>query len=275
MNSTIVKYIFVSLFLILVISCNNEEPNMPEQQLYVKVGDVTSSESSFDVQLLAKDSLFVGYNDVYFKITDKATGLAVEQATISLHPLMDMVTFSHACPFENPADTLTSDGYYQGVVIFSMIGTDSWSLSVDITANGKTETAYFPIHNVKSTTFAKKIVVMDSLSTGPGTWQVTKYPISIVEPKAWKVGNNPFEITIHRMASMMSFPCCDDLTVEIIPEMPSMGHGSPNNINPVSKGDGHYLGTVNFTMTGDWRINMVIKKDGRIISRKAYFDIVF
>ena len=54
-----------------------------------------------------------------------------------------------------------------------------------------------------------------------------------------------------------------------------MGHGSPNNVNPVLTENGHYMGTVNFTMTGAWRINMVFKQDGRIIGKNAWFDIVF
>jgi hypothetical protein len=94
-------------------------------------------------------------------------------------------------------------------------------------------------------------------------------------PKEWKVGNNPFEVTVHRMESMMSFPAATDLAIEIIPEMPSMGHGSPNNVNPVHIANGHYLGSVNFTMTGEWRINLIIKKGDRTITKKAWFDIAF
>jgi hypothetical protein len=77
------------------------------------------------------------------------------------------------------------------------------------------------------------------------------------------------------MASMMSFPPSTDLTVEITPEMPSMGHGSPNNVNPVHTQNGHYVGTANFTMTGDWRIHLTIKEGNRLITDKAYFDILF
>jgi hypothetical protein len=77
------------------------------------------------------------------------------------------------------------------------------------------------------------------------------------------------------MASMMSFPPATDLTIEIDPQMPSMGHGSPNNVNPVHTANGHYLGSVNFNMTGAWRIYLVIKKGSRTISNKAYFDITF
>jgi hypothetical protein len=72
---------------------------------------------------------------------------------------------------------------------------------------------------------------------------------------------------------MMSFPPAEDLTIEIEPEMPSMDHGSPNNVHPVHFADGHYVGKVNFTMTGWWRIHMVIKKDGELLTDEAYMDI--
>jgi len=275
MNSTI--KIIVSLLVIsrLFVSCISDDPNIQNRKQYLKLAEVTSTGSTFNVGLYATDSLFVGYNTIYLRITDKATGQAISHANLLFHPLMNMGTSSHACPFENPADTLTSEGYFKGAILFSMMGTNSWSVSVDITANGKTESASFPLDKVKSTNPVKKIVVIDSLSTGANTWIITKYPVALIEPKNWKTGNNPFEITIHTMASMMSFPCCNDLTVEITPEMPSMGHGSPNNVNPVSIGNGHYLGTVNFTMTGAWRINMIFKKNGRMLGSRNYFDVVF
>lgn len=275
MNSTIIKFIYVFLISMFVLSCGNNDPVIQNQVNYLKIGEVVTSGSSFNVGFYTTDSLFVGYNNVYFKITDKNTGLSISHATLFMHPLMNMGTTSHACPNENPADSLTTDGYFKGAVIFSMAGTNSWTLTLDVTANGKSETVTFPITTVKATNPVKKIVVIDSLSTGSGTWTITKYPVSLVEPSAWKVGNNPFEITVHTMASMMSFPCCEDMTIEITPEMPSMGHGSPNNVNPVSKGNGHYLGTVNFTMSGAWRINMVLKKGNRVIGKNIYFDINF
>ncbi|MDD4968308.1 MAG: FixH family protein [Paludibacter sp.] len=275
MNSTIKIITSILVISSLFVSCNNDEPIIKNQVNYIKVAEAVSASSSFNVVFYATDSLFVGYNNVYFKITDKNTGAAITHATLVMHPLMNMGTSSHACPFENPADSLTAEGYFKGAVLFSMMGTNSWSLAVDVTANGKTETVTFPIDKVKSTNPVKKIVVMDSLSTGAGTWTVTKYPVSLVEPTAWKTGINTFEITVHTMASMMSFPCCSGMTVEITPEMPSMGHGSPNNVNPVFIGNGHYRGAVNFTMTGSWRINMVFKMGGRTLGTNNYFDIVF
>lgn len=275
MKNYCIKNTGVILILLLLNACTKDN-TIPDKPNFVNVTEVISSGSSFNIVFYAKDSLFVGYNKVFFKITDKVTGASVSQATINLHPLMNMGTYSHACPFENPVTTLNTDGYFEGAILFSMPGSgNSWSLSADIIANGKTETAQFPIEKVIATNPVQKIVAIDSLSSGPGTWTITKYPMSLVKPDNWKVGNNNFEVTVHTMASMMSFPCCTDLSIEITPEMPSMGHGSPNNVNPAHVANGHYAGTVNFTMTGAWRINMVIKKGPRIISNKSYFDIVF
>lgn len=275
MKLNIIKWFSIFLITVLLHSCKKDTGSLLVKTSYLKVAEAVSSGSSFNVAMYAKDSLFVGYNKVLFKITDKTSGAPVNQSVIVLHPLMNMGTYSHACPFENPSPTLNSDGYFEGAVLFSMIGTNSWSLSLDVSANNISETVVFPLAKVIQPNPAQKMVVIDSLSTGPGTWTITKYPMSLVIPEKWHVGNNPFEVTAHTMASMMSFPCCTDLTIEITPEMPSMGHGSPNNVNPVHMANGHYLGTVNFTMTGAWRINMVIKKGTRVISSKAYFDIVF
>jgi hypothetical protein len=269
-----IKYLNIILLSLLIVSCSKEGTDI-EPDTYIKMGDEVSLSSLYNVQFYSKDSLFVGYNKVYFKVTEKSTGQFLSHAVISLHPLMDMGTFKHACPIENPAENSDSDGYFEGAIMFSMPGANnSWSLSADITVDGETNSAAFPISKVVGTTPVKKIVVIDSLPNGTG-WTITKHPVSIVEPAAWKVGNNLFEITVHTMASMMSFPCCNEMTVEIIPEMPSMGHGSPNNVNPVLKANGHYEGTVNFTMTGAWRINMIFRKGDRVIGRNAYFDINF
>ena len=258
----------------LIASCNNNEPINPVTTNYLKVAESISTNSSFKVEMYSKDSLFVGYNNLYFKITDNSTGLAVNQATLVLHPLMDMVTMKHACPAESPTGNQPIDGYYRGAIIFSMPGVNSWTVGVDITANGKTETSLLSLTKVIATNPVRKIVVIDSVMNA-GILTQTKYPISLVMPVAWKVGNNVFEITVNMMQDMMNFPVCSDLTVEITPEMPSMGHGSPNNVNPVYVSNGHYVGSVNFTMTGDWRIHMVLKKGSRIISNKAFFDINF
>ncbi len=58
--------------------------------------------------------------------------------------------------------------------------------------------------------------------------------------------------------------------------MPAMGHGSPDNVNPVNTSMGHYLGTANFTMGGLWYVNMTIKDDnGDVMDDANYFEFSF
>lgn len=74
---------------------------------------------------------------------------------------------------------------------------------------------------------------------------------------------------------MMEFTAEDGFTIEFEPEMPSMDHGSPNNTNPISIGNGHYKGKVNYTMTGDWRLHFKLKKNNEVIVDDAYVDVLF
>ncbi|MBK8881190.1 MAG: FixH family protein [Bacteroidales bacterium] len=97
----------------------------------------------------------------------------------------------------------------------------------------------------------------------------------MLQPVDPKVGMNDIELTLHRKATMMDWPSDDTYTIEITPEMPSMGHGSPNNVNPSSIGNGHYKGKVNFTMTGEWRVNVLVKKDGADVSQNLFFTVTF
>jgi len=52
----------------------------------------------------------------------------------------------------------------------------------------------------------------------------------------------------------------ETFTVDIDPRMPDMGnHTSPNNTSLVKQADGSYLGTINLTMTGLWRIHLTVR----------------
>ena len=62
--------------------------------------------------------------------------------------------------------------------------------------------------------------------------------------------------------SMADWPALDGLTLDIAPSMPTMGHGSPGNENPVASGDGHYTGLVNFTMAGPWQVIVTVSREG-------------
>lgn len=87
---------------------------------------------------------------------------------------------------------------------------------------------------------------------------------------------NDFEVMVYQRQSMMNFPPATDLELAIEPEMPAMGHGSPNNVNPVHLENGHYAGRVNFTMSGLWRVHVELRNaTGDLVSDEISFDIDF
>lgn len=222
------------------------------------------------VEVWAQASYFTGYNKLYLFLKDSVSGAAVKNATIQLHPMMDMGTMMHSAPFENPASVLSSDGLYPCAVVFlmsSMGGT--WTLDATITnnVNGLTGMASF---NVSVADLSVSRIKSFISSTSSETLFV-----SLVKPATPVVGMNDLEVVIHKKINMgMEFPADSSLTVEISPLMVSMGHGSPNNVNPVHMGMGHYTGAVNYTMSGDWQINFTFKDGGTIANNTTFFETI-
>lgn len=215
------------------------------------------------VELFAKTATIeIGYTNLYVKVKN-LSGTAVENATVTFMPMMDMGTKQHSSPFEEPAYNPSSK-YYEGMVVFTMdSGSGEWELTVNV--NG--EDVSFPINVLASPTGTKYV------GSYSGTDDV-KYIVTLVKPFKWTVGMNNVSIMVHKMATMTSFPSVDGFTIAMDPQMLSMGHGSPNNVSPVSAGDGYYKGKVNFTMTGDWRLNLDLIEAGDTIAN-AYIDIDF
>jgi len=58
------------------------------------------------------------------------------------------------------------------------------------------------------------------------------------------------------------------LTAEV--SMPSMGHGSPGNVPPTSRGGGFYAGQINQTMLGDWRLHVTIVRGGKALGAVTF-----
>jgi hypothetical protein len=98
--------------------------------------------------------------------------------------------------------------------------------------------------------------IVNSSDVKTFTSGMDKYIMTLIDMKEPVVGLNDFEIGLYKKQTMMSFPPVTSAAVSIEPTMPSMGHGSSNNVNPVHTSLGHYLGKVNFTMTGDWQIDV-------------------
>lgn len=258
MNKILIGLIALALFFV---SCKKEEVKPETKPIEkIKLGEATTAKNE-KVALWADHNLVTGFHKLYVSVVD-ASGKNVSNASVKLMPMMDMGTMKHSSPVEQPSYNTTS-GLYEGAVVFTMpSGTHSWMVNVTINEEVKTLNVNIPD--------AKTKMVGSYVGTDGN-----KYIVAVVPDKKWEVGLNDLEIIISKNESMMSFPASDDFKIVFSPEMPSMGHGSPNNVNPVSKGSGRYKGKVNYTMTGDWRLHFKLSKNDVVIVEDATIDILF
>lgn len=220
--------------------------------------------SGTKVSVYSYDSLKVGYRTLYFQALDSATGKTASNVRISIIPMMQMMSMAHSSPFRQ-VDSLTTNGFYSGAVVFIMPGSsmEYWYLNVtvDNKNTGKKETQMLRLNSVGSSSEAAVMTGTDSAK-----YVVCMHPIT--KPG---VGINDITFSIYKRESMMSFPGINDCTIEMVPDMPSMGHSSPNNVNPVSTANGMYTGKVNFTMTGEWRLTVKVKRGTTELLTKEFF----
>lgn len=272
-----IKFIYTAAILsLLVTGCekDNADDNASPLDGLVKLNEGYASGAAAKIEIWGTRNYFAGYNKLVVVVTDSLNpSQKITDAHIHFEPemtmVMGMMTKVHAAPVENP-DEEAIDGVFPGAVAFIMptVMDGSWKLKVGLHNHlaDKEGEAEFDISVDSPDPSLIKSFVSNSMDS-------TKLFVSLLEPEKPKVGINDIEFTVHSMETMMSFPAEDGYSLEITPEMPSMGHGSPNNVNPVSTGNGHYKGKVNFTMTGEWRINVNVLKDGSAVSNGLYFEI--
>jgi hypothetical protein len=268
------KNLILFLFFLLTAGCTDETALVtPENSSdpfagLTKLSEGYAAGAGMKVQLWSASAAFVGFNNVFVAVLDSVKGTMITEATIHLNPMMDMTTMKHSAPFEDPVNTTAVNKLFPCHIAFIMSSMGgSWSVAVTVRdpAANREGIATLPVTVGEGTPAVLKSCVAKNDSA--------KLFVSYLRPPALKVGINDFEITIHKKSSMMSFPADSGYTVTVTPEMPSMGHGSPNNVNPTHIGIGHYKGKVNFTMTGDWRINLDIYKNGAVVDTTMYFDV--
>jgi hypothetical protein len=244
----------------LFVSCKKEDVKPEEKPIEkIKLGEATTAKNE-KMTLWSEAALTTGFHKLYLSVTD-ANNRNIANAIVNFQPLMDMGTMIHSSPVEQPVYKTVS-GFYEGAAVFTMpSGMHTWM--VNVTVNGEMKTFNVTIPDAKT-----KIVGSYVGTDG------NKYVLALVPPKKWDVGMNDLEILVNQN-QMMTFPAINDFKIAFSPEMPSMGHGSPNNVNPVNIGNGHYKGKVNYTMTGDWRLHFKISKNDVVIVDDATIDILF
>lgn len=264
-------YKILLLALIFTYSCKKdtvtpEEIVTPEN--LIKIGETYIIGAKTKALIYSAKPFETGYNTFFVALYDSVDGSKLSDGHFDVLPMMNMGMMQHRSPVEE-SEYIAETGFFKVAVVFSMPGNSTqWFLNLNF-------------HNHKNDLEGKGMIGIDVIDSSPAKFLSTVMPldsnasvlISLIQPVKAQVGINDFEIVIHKKNTMMEFPPINDYSVEIVPEMPSMGHGSPNNANPVLTSNGHYLGKVNFTMTGLWRINLKFYKNGILISSDKYFEI--
>lgn len=268
--------LYISLFLALSLTfaaCKKDDdpepvPTTSPTDSLTLLSDGFAIGAGIKVEVRAKAAYFAGYNKIYLYLKDSISGAAISSASVSLRPMMDMGTMMHSAPCENPVITTSSNGIYQGAVVFLMSSMGgSWTLNVSVEnlSNGLSGIASIPV-TVLDPSKSKVKSFISQLSSDT-------LVVSFLLPENPVVGLNDLEVVIHQRTNMgMDFPADSSLSVEISPLMVSMGHGSPFNVNPVHVGMGHYQGKVNYTMSGEWQINFTFKSGADVANNTIYFE---
>lgn len=231
---------------------------------FILIGEITLHDQR--VELYTDKAFSVGYNRVYVKVYWSEPEVQMFDGHVTITPMMSMPEMQHSAPVENPGTTTPEQGLYTGAVIFMMPGssTQQWTLNINV-HNHESDSSYvdyvFPVDVAASQ--RTRVFTADDNQT---------YVVTLIEPDTWQVGFNDIEFTVHKRLSMTAFPPTDRVILLMEPTMPSMGHGSPNNIHPEHHGSGHYHGTVNFTMTGDWLITLQVVQN-EILLQELEFDV--
>jgi len=263
---------YVSAITIFITSCKKETVKEADPTVgLTKQATAYVTGAATKVELYSKEtSIKTGYTKFYVAVYDSATGARIDQAHIHLNPMMDMGMMQHSAPHENPVSTEAVNHLFPCSVVFLMPSTGgSWTINLEVHnhASGKEGAIEIPV------TVADP--VKSTLKSFTALHDGGKYFIALIEPSLPKVGINEMEFALYKKASMMDFPADSSLAVTLYPEMPSMGHSSPNNVNPVHIGNGHYKGKVNFTMTGLWKLNLDFMSGTAVADSTQFFEVEF
>ncbi|HPA36027.1 MAG TPA: hypothetical protein PLA16_06645 [Chitinophagales bacterium] len=255
----------VAIVSIFTYACKKEETTpVSETAGLKKVQEMANDTNTVEI-FTTSGALQLGYNDVYLRIRDNATSEYAKDAAFDWMPLMHMMSMTHACPKSQVQKVAGKETLYKGYLVFQMPenASERWTLQLKYQTGGNSFTVEDTVAVPNST--RKRVTVV----TGTDS---KKYIIALVSPETPQVAVNDFKVGLFTMENKMSFPVVKNFAIDIDPRMPSMGnHGSPNNENlSYQSADSLYHGKLSLTMTGYWKINMMLKNaDSDVLKGEA------
>lgn len=241
------KLAIISLAMLFVTNCsssNNSDTSLELQP----INSVTVE--GYTISLESDKILETGYNTLFWKV--KQDGKSVDVESISINPMMDMMTMHHSTPVEQPVINPIDNNYFYNMAVFIMPSGEmgSWTISFEIIT--KTD----------------DIIVGTIPVEIASSWRLTSvrnendkvYFITWMTPEDPVMGNNELRYLIHTRETMMSFPAVSDVELVIYPYM-DMGGGQGHSTDfstPIAKGEGLYEGSINYSMSGVWTTSVQI-----------------
>jgi len=254
----------IAIFSIAFSACKKEAVKISETAGLIKVQELSNEDYIIEVYT-ESGALQLGYNDIYLRLKNKLTGNYEENATLDWMPEMHMVMMTHSCPKSAIEKVSKKQTLYKGYIVFQMPENkdEHWNLTIDYTVGETTGTVSDQI-SVPNSTYKNVASFTGSDSK--------KYIIALVQPQQPVVAVNDFIVGLFTMETMSKFPPVENFSILSDPRMPDMGnHSSPNNVSPAYNAtDKLYHGKLSLTMTGEWRLNFIIKNaDNDIIKGEA------
>lgn len=231
--------------------------------IFVNSGYVTGGDAR--IAFYADDSLHTGYNRLYFVLHDSVSGELITDAHIIIVPR----NHGHSSPVENPEEE-APDGLFKGAMVFTESFTDNplhWYIKFVVhnhqsAGEPEGEVEFSTPRILDNPNFFKSIIMPDS----------TALFISSIKPTNPLDGMNDFEFLINKNEPEL-FPPDGSYTIQMNPVYLTDGHTTTGNVTPTGSTNGHYNGKINLDQNGDWRINLIISKNGH--SYSTYFDMSY
>jgi hypothetical protein len=276
-------HLIVITILIVITSCTLDKTDYEAELIvetteYIKFEEVTKTNNedySISLETL-NGTLYKGYNEIHLNVTNLETGENIDNSEITFLPIMtDENGNKSSCPHAYNLTYNATEGYFEGYVVFTneSSSTVDWQLYIDFTDNNETQSIDKVITVEEQT---NKNLNMTAF-TGNDNEQ---YFIALVAPQSPRVAQNDLVAGIYKYnkpanaagefpdVTQFSYSAVENHTLFIDPRMPepSMGnHSSPNNEDLTQQDNGLYHGVVNYTMTGNWTLNFILKDENQQI----------
>src|SRR5699024_1883149 len=259
-------YIYNTLFIFFtffIISCSSDDD--------LNIDNIDETENlhlikSFDDQnytlelFSSTEKLTVGYNQIYLRLTDK-NGNYIENASIDWKPMMTMnmedMTHQHSSPFSEITKAEDKQTLFEGYIVFTMPSdgeNNYWELNLNFSVENENVELKEKVEVISTESDYHKVY-----TSKMGEDEVN-YLLALVEPTTPEIGTNDIVVALFKSTENDEFPIVDDYQIKVDPRMPGMGnHSAPGNEDMTQKEDGFYHGKVGFSMSGYWKINLLLE----------------